>query len=119
MAQKNLLLLEGEIIFESDTGKAKLGDGIHTWNELDYWKTDCDYSFASDEDVDGMISDVFDEDNSSGGDGGGGGNIAGDDEIDDMIDDIFGENTKTYNFTLTGTNAFGSVSKELSITVKG
>lgn len=116
LAQKNLVLLEGEIIFESDTGKAKLGDGVHTWNELDYWKTDCDYSFASDKDVDDMISDVFDEDSSSGG---GGGNVAGDDEIDDMIDDIFGDDTKTYNFTLTGTNDFGSVSKELSITVKG
>ena len=86
LAQKDLLLLDGEIIFESDTGKGKLGDGVHTWNELSYFNLG------------------FEQ--------------ATNDEIDDMLDDVFGDGTEVYNFTLTATNEFGSVSKDLSITVK-
>ncbi|MBR1603191.1 MAG: hypothetical protein IJ667_07115 [Synergistaceae bacterium] len=92
LAQKDLLLLDGEIIFESDTGKGKLGDGIHTWNELKY--LNLGFETASDDEVDDMLDDVF------GGDGDGGGNtqpgsdhgVASDDEIDDMLDDVFGDN---------------------------
>lgn len=116
LAQKDLLLLDGEIIFESDTGKGKLGDGIHTWNELAYFNLG--FEIASDNEVDDMLDDVF------GGNGGGntqpdsGHGVASDDEIDDMLDDVFGDDTKVYNFTLTGTNEYGSVSKDLSIVVK-
>lgn len=30
------LLAEGELGLELDTGMFKVGDGVHTWNELDY-----------------------------------------------------------------------------------
>lgn len=33
----NPILLEGELGLESDTLNAKLGDGIHAWNDLGYW----------------------------------------------------------------------------------
>ena len=33
---KNYLLLAGEIGFEKDTGKIKIGDGVTTWNSLPY-----------------------------------------------------------------------------------
>lgn len=33
----NTLLLDGEIGYETDTYKAKLGDGVTNWNDLDYW----------------------------------------------------------------------------------
>lgn len=32
----NPVLLEGEVGYESDTGKSKVGDGTSTWNELKY-----------------------------------------------------------------------------------
>ena len=32
----NPLLAEGEMAVELDTGKFKVGDGIRTWNQLDY-----------------------------------------------------------------------------------
>lgn len=32
----NPILLEGEIGLETDTGKSKIGDGEHHWNELKY-----------------------------------------------------------------------------------
>lgn len=32
----NPILKQGEPGFEYDTGKLKIGDGIHTWLELDY-----------------------------------------------------------------------------------
>lgn len=36
-AQQNPLLQRGEIGIEQDTKKLKIGDGIHHWNELDYY----------------------------------------------------------------------------------
>lgn len=33
----NPILLEGELGLESDTLNAKIGDGVHAWNDLDYW----------------------------------------------------------------------------------
>ena len=35
-ASNNPVLLTGELGIESDTGKAKLGDGSTPWNTLDY-----------------------------------------------------------------------------------
>lgn len=35
-ASINPILLEGEFGLESDTGKAKMGDGVHKWNDLPY-----------------------------------------------------------------------------------
>lgn len=32
----NPILQEGEFGYETDRRKAKLGDGVHTWNELPY-----------------------------------------------------------------------------------
>lgn len=32
----NPLLMEGEIGWETDTRKAKMGDGINNWNDLPY-----------------------------------------------------------------------------------
>ncbi len=85
LRQKNPLLLEGEIIFESDTSKAKVGDGVHTWNELDYWHTEI--SVASNEDTDKMIDEVFGKDVSPTGTNA---DVATDNEIDDMLDEAFG-----------------------------
>lgn len=36
-AQQNPLLQRGEIGIEQDTKKLKIGDGVHRWNELDYY----------------------------------------------------------------------------------
>lgn len=36
LKEANPLLLAGEVIYESDTGKSKLGDGTKHWNELSY-----------------------------------------------------------------------------------
>ena len=33
----NPILAEGEIGIESDTKKIKVGDGVKTWAQLDYW----------------------------------------------------------------------------------
>lgn len=38
-ASVNPILLLGELGIESDTGKAKLGDGSTSWNSLDYFIT--------------------------------------------------------------------------------
>lgn len=35
-ASINPILMEGEFGLESDTRKAKMGDGVHTWNDLPY-----------------------------------------------------------------------------------
>lgn len=32
-----LVLLAGEFAYETDTGRAKVGDGINTWNNLPYF----------------------------------------------------------------------------------
>lgn len=34
---RNPTLLDGEMIFENDTGKCKRGDGSTKWNDLPYW----------------------------------------------------------------------------------
>ena len=88
LAQKNLLLLDGEIIFESDTGKGKIGDGVHTWNELRY--LNLGFETASDDEVDDMLDDVFGSDGGSNTQHGSSHGVASDDEIDDMLDDVFG-----------------------------
>ena len=36
-ASENPVLLNGELGIESDTKKAKLGDGVNAWNDLEYW----------------------------------------------------------------------------------
>ena len=36
LAEVNEVPLAGELIFETDTGKYKLGDGESTWTELSY-----------------------------------------------------------------------------------
>ena len=36
LAAVNPLLKAREIMVETDTGKMKIGDGIHNWNDLDY-----------------------------------------------------------------------------------
>lgn len=38
-SQYNPVLLKGELGIESDTHKAKLGDGVTAWNSLDYFVT--------------------------------------------------------------------------------
>lgn len=35
-ADTNPILQEGEFGYETDTRKAKVGYGVHTWNELSY-----------------------------------------------------------------------------------
>ena len=32
----NPLLLDGEVVYESDTGRHKIGDGVNKWTELPY-----------------------------------------------------------------------------------
>jgi hypothetical protein len=34
---RNTLLLPGEVGFETDTKRLKVGDGVTRWNQLDYW----------------------------------------------------------------------------------
>ena len=36
LAAANPLLKAREIMVETDTGKMKIGDGVHNWNALDY-----------------------------------------------------------------------------------
>ena len=36
LAEENPLLLAGELVFETDTGRSKLGDGETYWNDLPY-----------------------------------------------------------------------------------
>lgn len=43
-SQYNPILLDGEIGIESDTNKAKLGDGHTRWNSLDYFVTGAQYT---------------------------------------------------------------------------
>jgi len=44
---RNPVLMRGEIGFEDDTGKMKLGDGTTAWSGLGYLITDADYSVVS------------------------------------------------------------------------
>lgn len=32
----NPILMEGELGLETDTGKGKIGDGVHAWTDLKY-----------------------------------------------------------------------------------
>lgn len=41
--KKNILLGPGEPGFELDTGKLKVGDGVHAWNDLPYINDDNTY----------------------------------------------------------------------------
>lgn len=36
LTAKNPVLLAGEVVYESDTGRHKIGDGIKAWNALLY-----------------------------------------------------------------------------------
>lgn len=36
MGKENPVLLKGEIGYEEETGKYKIGDGLSAWNDLDY-----------------------------------------------------------------------------------
>ena len=36
LQELNPLLLDGEVVYETDTGFSKLGDGFHLWNDLPY-----------------------------------------------------------------------------------
>lgn len=36
LAAKNPVLLKGEVVYESDTRKHKVGDGTTAWNALQY-----------------------------------------------------------------------------------
>ena len=37
-AEKNPILMAGEIGVETDTRKSKIGDGVKGWNELSIWR---------------------------------------------------------------------------------
>ncbi len=45
---KNPVLLKGEVVYESDTLKHKIGDGTTAWNTLPYAKGDFDGPLAAD-----------------------------------------------------------------------
>ena len=36
LTAQNPVLLAGEVVYESDTGRHKLGDGVKGWNALPY-----------------------------------------------------------------------------------
>lgn len=36
LTAKNPMLLDGEVVYESDTGAHKIGDGVTAWNALPY-----------------------------------------------------------------------------------
>lgn len=36
LTAKNPMLLDGEVVYESDTGYHKVGDGVTAWNALPY-----------------------------------------------------------------------------------
>lgn len=36
LTAENPVLLAGEVVYESDTGRHKLGDGVKGWNALPY-----------------------------------------------------------------------------------
>lgn len=36
LTAKNPLLLDGEVVYESDTGRSKIGDGVNKWSALPY-----------------------------------------------------------------------------------
>lgn len=46
---KNPVLLKGEVVYESDTTRHKIGDGTTVWNALPYAKGDFDGPLAADE----------------------------------------------------------------------
>ena len=45
---KNPVLLDGEVVYESDTTRHKIGDGTTAWNALPYAKGDFDGPLAAD-----------------------------------------------------------------------
>jgi hypothetical protein len=59
----NPTLAQGEIGFETDTRKAKAGDGTTAWADLDYWIGDM---FAATYDPTGIEADAFDRANHTG-----------------------------------------------------
>lgn len=50
---KNPVLLKGEVVYESDTTRHKIGDGSTVWNALPYAKGDFDGPLAADKGVAG------------------------------------------------------------------
>lgn len=57
----NPVLAAGEIGFETDTNKFKIGDGINNWGSLDYFSTSIDLSsYATESYVDNSIASVID-----------------------------------------------------------
>lgn len=36
LTTKNPVLLAGEVVYESDTGRHKIGDGVKVWSALPY-----------------------------------------------------------------------------------
>jgi hypothetical protein len=48
-AELNPVLKRNEPAYESDTKMMKIGDGVHTWKELSYFKGDLEgyYSYAN------------------------------------------------------------------------
>ena len=49
LTAKNPVLLKGEVVYESDTRKHKIGDGATAWNALSYAITqDANHRFVSD-----------------------------------------------------------------------
>lgn len=48
--------LQGELVVESDTGKAKLGDGTTSWNALPYWTLGGHFVMTGTGDPEGVVS---------------------------------------------------------------
>lgn len=48
LTAKNPVLLKGEVVYESDTTRHKIGDGTTAWNALPYAKGDFDGPLAAD-----------------------------------------------------------------------
>ncbi|WP_302257890.1 hypothetical protein [uncultured Alistipes sp.] len=48
LTAKNPVLLKGEVVYESDTTRHKIGDGMTAWNALPYAKGDFDGPLAAD-----------------------------------------------------------------------
>ena len=36
LCEENPLLMDGEVVYEKDTGRSKIGDGVTCWNDLPY-----------------------------------------------------------------------------------
>lgn len=57
--ERNTVLLEGELGIESDTHKAKYGDGVTAWNELEYTGTEVDLTnYYTKEEIDALIGQL-------------------------------------------------------------